>query len=507
MKSLFLHLLAVLCLCAPTLAQGPAVEFSTSPSSGEVLITVRAKNASIRQLMPVIVQQLSEATGREVELVGLDRLARDANVTVFLVERPWKDALRWITGSAGLAVVASSSRIQIQEEVADFPKPKELLLRSFLAHRQILTSYPESPRVPALLLKAGIIATELGPAFYTSAEESFNTIINDHSGTAQLWEAYYRLGGVYFAMGEWDRAALEFHEVADSAVSHGYHVQARKELTRALCEAGKDAVNPVVREDYGNKAVLTVEALDRFYPADSMAEQRERAILLGSALSLTDDPVRALRALDLAVTKSPAGGQDPQILAVRAVALARAGRHGDASTAWLAVGRQATGEAREQAFLSAAEEALEGDFSVAVMGIYALAEKDGFGSLLANANLEAKIRLGIADETEGYTLTQRLHRALEFHRRREHQLAVEAMRPLFVRRSEFKATDRQQLTLAFAKSLNAENLYRDAIEALRLQASETEYAADREKLYILAARIHEDHDNLPAAILALKGNL
>ncbi len=508
MKAFFTCLLLSLIFCTSSaLGQGPTVEVSVSEESGEVLLTVRANNASVRQLFPTIANQLSEATGREVQLVGLEKLAREANVTAYLTERPWKDALRWMAGSAGLAVVASSSRIQVQEEVPDFPKAEELLLRSLLAHRQVLSNYPTSPRVPGLLLKAGTIAAELGPAFYTSAQESFDTIIEDHSDTGELWEALFRLGGVYYAMGEWDKAALQFHEVADSAISHGYHIQTRKQLTRSLCQAGKFSPNPIVREDYGNKAVLTMEALDRFYPAEDLLEQRERAVLLGTALSLTSDPIRALRALDLAVKKSPNGGHDPEILEVRAVALSRAGRHGDASTAWLSVGRQAEGDKREDALVMAAREALKGDHTLAVMGIYATAEKEGFGKRIANLNLEAKIRLGIATETDGYTLSQRLNRAIELHNRREHKLAVEAMRPLFVRRSEFKPVQRMKLTLAFAKSLQAENLSQDAIETLRVQATETDLARDRAELYQLASRIHESNDNLPAAIEALKGNL
>ncbi|MCA9000321.1 MAG: hypothetical protein KDB61_00260 [Planctomycetes bacterium] len=508
MKIRLLTLILALFVGANTaVAQGPTVEVTKDAISGEILLTVRAQDASMRQLMKIITRDLSEAMHREINLVGLDRIAREPKATVYLIERPWQDALRWIAGSAGLSVVASASRIQIQEELPAYPKPQELLLRSLLAHRQLLASYPENPRVPGLLMETGKIAAELGPAFYSSAVESFDTIINEHSETSLLWEAYYRLGDVYFAMGEWDKAALEYHEVADSAISHGYHVPARKALTRALCEAGRNTENPIIREDYGNKAVLTVEALDLCYPASEREEQRERAILLGTALSLTSDPIRALRALDLAVSKSPSGGNDPEILTARAVALSRAGQHGDSSTAWLAVGRQATGEEREEAFLSAAQEALAGDFSLAVMGIHAMAEKEGFGQRLASVNLEAKLRLGIENEVEGYTLVQRLHRAMQFHKRREHKLAVEAMRPLFVRRSEFKPVERQELALALAKSLNAENLYKDAIETLRLHASEAEYAADREKVYRLAAQIHEAHDNYPAAILALKGTL
>ncbi|MFT5059522.1 MAG: tetratricopeptide (TPR) repeat protein [Planctomycetota bacterium] len=508
MKSFFTCLLLSLILCSSTAwAQGPSIEVTVNEESGEVLLSIRAKHASIHQLLPAIASQLSDATNRPVAVVGLDKLAREAHATAFLIERPWKDALRWIAGSAGLAVVASSSRIQIQEEVADFAKPKELLLRSLLAHRQVLASYPQSPRVPSLLLKAGTIAAQLGPAFYTSAQNSFDTIIEDHSNTGELWEALFRLGGVYYAMGEWDKAALQFHEVADSSISHGYHVRTRKELARALCQAGKETPNPVVREDYGTTAVLTIEALDRFYPASDIPEQRERAVLLGTALSLTSDPVRALRALDLAVEKSPSGVNDPEILAVRAVALSRAGHHGTSSIAWLAVGNQATGTEREEALLRAAKEALKGDHSLAVMSICAIATKEGFGDRLATYNLEAKMRLGIADETEGYTLTQRLSRAVELHNRREHNLAVEAMRPLFIRRSEFDSAESLKLALSFAKSLHAESLSQDAIETLRLQASETTSALNKREIYKLAAQIYESRENFPAAIEALKGNL
>lgn len=508
MKNTIINLVAALFVCiAPAIAQGPSVEVHVNDESGEVFLSVRAKNASIKQLLPVIAAELSEATGREVKVIGLDKLAREANVTVFLTERPWKDALRWISGSAGLYVVASASRIQIKEDVSDFPKPNELLGRSLLAHRQILTSFPQSPRVPQLLLDLGKISAQLGPAFHTSALDSFNTIIDDHSDHPSLWEAYHRLGGVYLMMEQWEEAALQFQEVADSAISHGYHVPARKGLARALCEAGKLEADTDIREGYGTKAVLTLEALDRLYPAENLAEQRERAILLATALSLTSEPIRALRALDLAVEKSPAGANDPEILTIRAVALSRAGQHGDSSTAWLAVSQQVTGAEHEDALVNAAKEALEGDHALAVMGIYAMAKEEGIGKRIASFNLEAKLRLGIATEIEGYTLTQRLRRAMQLHSRRQHALAVEAMRPLFVRRSEFKPAEQLRLALAFAKSLDHESLAKDAIETLRVQATESELAADKKAIYKLAAQLYESHENFPAAIQALNGNL
>ncbi|MCP5022271.1 MAG: tetratricopeptide repeat protein [bacterium] len=507
MKNRIINLVTALFVCmAPAIAQGPSVEVHIDDQS-EVLLTVRAKNASIRQLLPAIAAELSEATSREVNVIGLDKLAREANVTVFLTQRPWKDSLRWISGSAGLNVVASASRIQIKEDVSDFPKPSELLTRSLFAHRQILTSFPESPRVPQLLLDQGKIAYQLGPAFHTTAIGSFTTIIEDHSDGPSLWEAHYRLGGVYLAMGEWNKAALQFQEVADSAISHGYHIPARKDLARSLCGAGNLAPDAVIREEYGTKAKFTLEALDRFHPAEDLAEQRERAVLLGTALSLTSEPIRALRALDLAIEKKPASANDPEILTIRAVALSRAERHGESSTAWLAVSQQMIGSDHEDALVNAAEEALKGDHALAVMGIYAMAKEEGIGSRIAPFNLEAKLRLGIATELEGYTLAQRLRRAMQLHSRREHALAVEAMRPLFVRRSEFKPSEQLRLTLAFAKSLDKENLTKDAIETLRVQATESELALDKRAIYMLAAHIHESHENFPAAIEALKGNL
>jgi len=492
---------------APAATQGPVVEAKHDAASDETLLTVRSDNGTFRELMGVITFEISAASGRTIELVGMEKLARNPRVEVFLIERPWRDALRWIAGSAGFAITTTSSRIEVVEAAPDFATGPELNMRALMAYRQILGDYPDAPRADALWLASGRIAETLGPDFYTSALSSYETLAEEFPSSEFVWEAMTASGHIYGLLGEWDKAAIRFHEVADSPVVHAYHVEARLALANALCEVGERESNPLAKEDDGNKAALTLQALDRHYPTDSAKDQRERAILMGRALALTADPVEALRALDVAAERSPFGPNDLEILAVRAKALGRAGRHGDASTAWLAVARQATGKELENAYVQAAEEALAGGHELAVLAIHRRAVDLGFGRRLEPAQLEAKLRLGIATEVEGYSLSQQLSRALQLARVQQTPEALRALRPIYLRRSELTPDRRMDLALGFARVLDAESLTREAIETLRVMASETQSAMDKRQIYTLAAQIYESHGDFESAIEALKGTL
>ena len=487
--------------------QGPVVEVRKDKQTDETLVSVRAENASFRELLGVVAFELSASTGRTIELVGLDRIARNPRVDAFLIDRPWRDALRWLAGSAGLAVTLKASSIEVSEALPSFADPRELLVRSLLTYRQILSDHPEIENAPDLHMAMGAISMQLGPEFYTSAQESYETLIEEHPQSEQLWNAMTQSARVYGLLGEWEQAAVRYHEVADSPATHDFHVTARRALAEALCEIGERASNPLVKEDNGNKAVLTLQALDRYYPTDAPGERRRRAMLMGRSLALTADPVQALRALDVAADLSPFGASDVEVLALRAKALTATGRHGDAATAWLAVSRQVNGAQMEDALWNAAQSALLGGHELAVLAIHRRANEQGFGHRLDSAALEAKLRLGIDTEVEGFSLGQQLKRALEMVRLKQDASALLALRPIYVRRAELTPAQRLDLALGLAKTLQREDLPVEAIETLRVMVAETDSAMDKRQMYTLAAQIHEDRGDFESAIQALRGNL
>ncbi|MEZ5973448.1 MAG: hypothetical protein R3F17_01305 [Planctomycetota bacterium] len=499
--------LLALLLATVAWAQGPTVSARHDKKADQTLLTVRAEGASLRELLQVITFELSSATDRKMELVGLDRIARNPRVDAFIIERPWRDALRWIAGSANFSVVLSATRIEIQEALPDFPQTDELRMRALLTYRQLLRNYPECEQAAQLWLASGNLALGMGEDFLTPAKDAFETIMEDYPQSSHVYEAMYRSGLVLEQLGEYEKASIRLHELADSPSSHPYHIDARKALSRTLCEVGEHEVNPTVREEYGQKARLTLENLERNYHTENFAERRERAIMMARALALTSDPVQALRALDVAEKYSASGASDPEVLAVRAKALSATGRHGDASSAWLAASRNSTGKELEQTLIFAADEALLGGHDLAVLAIYRRAVDLGFGPRLERHRLEARLHLGISQDTNGFTLAHQLRRAVELVETKQFAEAVRSLRPVYVRRTELTPAQRLELALNFAQALDAEDLSREAIETLRVMAGETESAMDKRQIYTQAARIHEAHGDYDAAIAALEGTL
>ena len=496
-------------LCAtPAAAQGPTVEARFDAEQEELLLTIRAENASFRELLGVVAFEIGATRGTSIQITGLEKLARNPRVDVFVVDRPWRDALRWIAGSADLSVVVRSTEITVNEALPDFPTAEELRMRALLSYRQIQNDSATSGIMPDVLVESGRLALKLGPDFAQQAQGYFEGVLENHPTSDRLWEAMYLSAEVYASMKEWGKAALRFHEVADSIAMHEYHVDARRSMAIALCELGESqSEQPLAAEESGEKAVITLQALDRYYPTDDRAEQRSRALIMGRALALAGKPVEALRALDVAAARSALAENDPEVLTVRAKALSRSGRFGDASTAWLAVSKHSTGKQLENALIEAAQEALKGGHELAVLAIHKQAVRNGFGRRLDPMQREAKLRLGIDDEIDGLSLSQQLVRALHLSRRGLYAEAVRAMRGIYLRRGELNDSDRIELALAYARALNKEDLPREAIEALRVMAGESNSAMDRRRIYTLAAQIHEIRGNYEAAIEALQGKL
>ena len=505
---LALLFLVILASAGTAKGQGPTVEARYDAEQEEILLTVRAENATFRELMGVIAFEIGATRGSSIEVLGLDKLVRNPRVDAFVVDRPWQDALRWIAGSAGLAVVTRATQITVSEALPDFPTAEELRIRALLSYRQIQNDFASSGVMPDVLVESGLLALKLGPDFAQQAQGYFETLMEEHPTSDRLWEAMFLSAEVYASMQEWDKAALRYHEVADSVAMHEYHVDARRSMAIALCELGeRQGDQPLAAEESGQKAVITLQALDRYYPSEDRAEQRTRALIMGRALALAGKPVKALRALDLAAARSALAENDPEVLTVRAKALSRSGRHGDASTAWLAVSKHSTGKNLEEALIEAAQEALKGGHELAVLAIHKQAMRNGFGRRLEPMQREAKLRLGIDDEVDGLSLAQQLARALHLSRRGLYAEAVRAMRGIYLRRGELNDNDRIELALGYARALNKEDLPREAVETLRIMAGETTSAMDRRRIYTLAAQIHEIRGNYEAAIEALQGKL
>ena len=85
--------------------------------------------------------------------------------------------------------------------------------------------------------------------------------------------------------------------------------------------------------------------------------------------------------------------------------------------------------------------------------------------------------------------------------------AIDALRPLFDRRSALERDEHRRLAFAFSRALAREQQVDDAMLVLRQSAGEMTRPADRRELYLFAARVLEEAGEIDRAIAALEGRL
>jgi hypothetical protein len=470
--------------------------------SSDPTLTVRAESARATDVLAAAAQRLG------LELRGLELIRREPLVDVYLVRRPARAALRWILGAAGLRARITSSEIHVEEDVPALPASEELYASALFAYRRFLRQYPEHPETAANEMTVADISADLGPAFYGDAVFSYDVVVDQHPDSSLVPDALLRSARLLAAQGRWEDATLRYHRLASLALRHHHQETARLELARALCHVGEGADDESLRDESARKALLTLDALDVNYPTQEAMQRRERLLVRALALALTSEPIRALKALDLAAGSSIDGHRDPEILQLRALALGRAGRYGDASNAWLSVAQGAAGAAREAAYEQAARAALDGGHELAVIFIHRTAEKEGLAASLEVHRHEAETRLALTSGSAAtLSLVQQLERGARLYAERDVEQALVALRRVWARRTELRREQLAYLAVTYARALDAHGLETDAIDVLRRVAGELDKSADRRALFEAAADLHERHGRLEAAIDALGGKL
>ena len=85
--------------------------------------------------------------------------------------------------------------------------------------------------------------------------------------------------------------------------------------------------------------------------------------------------------------------------------------------------------------------------------------------------------------------------------------AIDALRPIFDRRSALERDEHRRLAFVYSRSLAPEHQLDDAMLVLRMSAGEMTRAADRREVYLFAARLLEEAGEIDRAIAALEGRL
>lgn len=507
--------LPLLLLAAAALGASPVVQEDAvrSPFEGRITvvavadpedgyrINILSEKGSIKELC----RRIGEEVGRKV--IGLDLITREPMVDIYMKDRPWRDALRWALGSAGLEARVNAGSIEVREELPAYPGSDDAYQLALLRWQRVRATFPDHPEADQHEFALGDCAQAMGRNFTTTAIVHYENIPEAYPESSLVPEALERAGSLYAEIEEWSSAVLRYHELADLPISHPYHALARRELARALCHIGEAEGNLTLRAENAEKALLTLEALDLGYPTTDSSERRERALLQALAQTLTDDPIRAMRTLDLAANYSPLGYQDLDLMEIRALALERAGRPSDAARAWLAHAGQLTGEPRKQSLIRAAQASLDGGNEIATMTIVELAKRDGFGRDLASFAITAQSRLGLVGDLSALSIDQRIVRGRALLAEQSYREAARVLSQVYDLREDLKPTILESVAIDLARALAQDGRSTEAIDVLRTCALELQDPYDRSAIYRTAADLLEDLGRWEAAIEALKGRL
>lgn len=470
-------------------------------SEGDIRVTLVATQASFRR----IVEQIGRTLGRDV--LGFEKLSRDAAVTTKLENQTLEDALSWIGGSVGLFVRVGPKGIDVQEDLPPYPKRADLYKRANETLWRAILDHPKSKQAPrAAWLRADIEASSGGRALQSA--RTYDALVDDYPDSELVPEALLEAGKQYGLANQWETAIDRFDDLASYRSPHRFGVEARRRLAEAHTHVAEAAKNPDVARENARRAILVLDSLDDGAPASDAVERRERLLIRARAYSLVGDPINALRTIDLAATYSAYGDRDPQLMHLRANALDRAGQFQDAFLAWLQSAENASGDVRGEAYRRAALSANSAGAHLAAHATWKTAENEGLGRFVVDENNRALMSLGL--EPEVTTLLgdrDRIAQGERFFVSRRYQEAVDMLRPVFDRRFGMEREERQRLSLTYARSLERAQRLDEAIHVLRTSAQEAEFSADRQALYQAASTLFERNNDLDRAIAALNGSL
>ncbi len=464
-------------------------------------LTITANEAEF----DAVITQIARASQREVK--GLDVLSRHPRVTIDLAGMDLRDSLRWIGGSVGMRITLSASVIEVAEDLPLYPERKDLFGRASELYSVALRDHSSSGFAPRAQWTRAVIESET-PGRDREAAELFDEIVEEYPGSDLVPDALLAAGQLFGRANEWNNAAVRFDALCADPREHGHSITARRLLADAHTRIAAGATNPVVAAENARRALGVLDALDDNDPTRDLDERRRRALIRSRAESLTGHPVDALKALDIAQTYSDLGDHDPEIARLRALAFESAERHADACRAWLRLSVLVEGDARETCYERAAAAANAGRESLAAIAIWKKADSEGLGDSVKRHADAAYIALDLVPpHIDLFGDSERLSRGEGLLDREMYDEAIDALRPIFDRRSALERDEHRRLAFAYSCALARKHQVDDAMLVLRQCAGEMTRPADRREVYLFAARFLEETGDIDRAIAALEGRL
>lgn len=482
--------------------QSPASSVvSVEGTAGAETLTIVARKAELE----AVLNQIAAASGRQV--IGFDLLSRHPKIDANLKGENLRDALGWIGGSVSMRIKMTASDLTVTEDLSPYPTRQDLHFRAFSGYSVALRDHASSKHAPEGAWKRARIEADT-PGREKEAAEAFDWIAETYPKSALVPGALLEAGTLWGKHGNWDEAAARFDALARHPREHGYSVTSRRLLADAYTRVAEEAENAAVAKDNARRAILVLNALDDDDPTRDLYERRRRSLVRSRAESLSGNPVGALKALDIAEKYSDRGPNDPEIAELRALAFERAERHEDASKAWMRHATLVEGEQRAASYGHAAAAANASRDNLAAIAIWKAADNEGLGDFARPHADAAYIALElIAPQPDIFRDEERLARGEKLVKQEMFDEAIDALRPLFDRRSALERAQHRRLTFAYARALAEMKRVDEALLVLRKCAGEMDRGADRRDVYLFAARILEEAEELDRAIAALEGRL
>lgn len=497
-------LLTALALATAAQAQG-RLQLETEVFEGEVLLTLRAEQVPVARLLSAAADELG------LELRGTGGLDTERELDAFLVRRPLRSALNDVLLGAGLRVRVTGEALEVEDDLPAFATSRDAFMRSYLAHESLLREEPEHFAAVTFELRLAEACVALGPEHHAQAIVSYDRIAKQHADSPEAPEALLRSAALLGGQDRWNEAALRYRELADlgpDRSSNALQSQALTGFARCMNALAATSNDQGYRTECATKALMALDTVAQSSPSSDRSTRYERAVVRARALSLSAEPLKAMKAIDLAAELSPRGSEDPTLLALRAEAFSAAGRHGDASTAWMMHARFVEADARVASWQKAADAALAGDFEVAVILIHGVAADAGHGDALQTQLNAAELRLELGGErVTSLTAQQSVDRGARLLEQGLTDEAVVTLRRAWSARETLADEARLGLAVTYAQALDADGLESESIGVLRAAAASFDRTTDRQVLYRAAADLHERRGRVTAAIAALRGEL
>ncbi len=482
-------------------AQAPDLQVSVTAHEGEALCSIKAEQASPRDVFSALMREARPLPGvSSIIVIGADSMPAAPLLDLTITDRPFGEALSILMGCVGLRLEQRADTLTLLPEYDEAASPQDLLERSRLNLVSTLSAFPSTEVSPLILQAMARVEEKLG--LNDAAEAHLRQIAQDYPHSDLVPSALAHAGQILQRAAKWGEAKQVLSELCNLPYAHDFYPKGLLELARCHAQLGE-----------GPQGLRILDALNAIWPLEgstsTASDQAERHFVNAACLYEAGDAGEALVLLDKCNELGHRGDLDPQVFPLRARALEAIGRPADAAVAWLARSRTVEGkELKASALVEAARLALVADDQLALDLIYARGVELGVETSLDGLRFEARASLGLnthgmkPDSPAGLLLLGKLH--LDAGR---YEQALSALLAAKVHREELNESENLNLNILLGRASLEVRGVDSAVAEMREGLSLLSRRGDRTQVYLYAAELYESAGRYEDAIAAYEGQL